>query len=182
VQHFATSSRPSVTRTAGRQGEFTRFGWWRASCNLHVTMNTLHTLVSVSLASAGMLVLGCEHTDRSVATSSPSEQPIGATNAQPAGNTVDASVVDRLANARCDREQTCDNVGDGKTYASRHVCLEQQKGSIANDLNSYQCPRGIDGAAVQQCLSAIGGEECGAHPVEAITRMDRCRNGAMCMK
>ena len=133
-----------------------------------------------------MLVLGCEHTDdRNVATSSPAaapaSQPIGVTNTQ-APNAVDPSVVDRLANARCDREQTCDNVGDGRRYASRHVCLEQQKGTIANDLNSYQCPRGIDGAAVQQCLSAIGAEECGAHPVEAVTRMDRCRNGAMCMK
>jgi hypothetical protein len=149
-------------------------------------MKTIHTLVAVSLAGAGMMALGCEHTDRNVATESPAatpvSQPMGATNAQALGPTVDPGVVDRLANARCDREQTCDNVGDGRKYASRHVCMDQQKGSIANDLNSFQCPRGIDGAAVQQCLSAIGGEECGAHPVEAITRMDRCRNGAMCMK
>jgi hypothetical protein len=150
-------------------------------------MNSLHTWVAVSLASAGMLVLGCEHTDdRNVATSSPAPQPvaqpIGATNAQPASSAVDPSVVERLSTARCDREQACDNVGDGKKYASRHVCLDQLRGSIENDLNSYQCPRGIDGAAVQQCLSAIAGEECGAHPVEAITRMDRCRNASMCMK
>jgi hypothetical protein len=134
-----------------------------------------------------MLVLGCEHTDdRNVATSSPAappaSQPLGATNAQAVGAPVDPGVVDRLASARCDREQACDNVGDGKRYASRHVCMEQQKGSIANDLNSYQCPRGIDGPAVQECLSAIAGEECGAHPVEAITRIDRCRNATMCMK
>jgi hypothetical protein len=154
-------------------------------------MNTLHTkgsrraCLALSLASAGVLALGCEHTDdRNVATSSPAAAPVsqsmGATNAQPAS--VDSSVVDRLSNARCDREQACDNVGDGKRYASRHVCLEQLRGSIANDLNSFQCPHGIDGSAVQQCVWAIGGEECGAHPVEAITRMDKCRNGAMCIK
>jgi hypothetical protein len=143
-------------------------------------MNTIHTLVAISMAGAGMLVLGCEHTDRNAAV--PGSQPIGATMAQPTSSGVDGSVVARLANARCDREQVCDNVGDGKRYASRHICMEQQKGSIANDLNSYECPRGIDSVAVQQCLSAIGAEECGAHPVEAITRMNNCRNGAMCMK
>jgi hypothetical protein len=144
-------------------------------------MKTLRMAVAVSLASAGVLTLGCEHTeDRTVVTSEPARAPtrsMGVTNSQ-----ADASVVDRLSNARCDREESCNNVGDGKKYASRRVCLDQMRGGIANDLNSYQCPRGIDGAAVHQCLMAIGNEECGAHPIEAITRMDKCRSGAMCMK
>lgn len=146
-------------------------------------MNSIRMMVTVSLASVAMTMLGCEHTDdRGVATATPGSvpQPMGATNPQARG--VDASVVDRLSDARCDREQSCNNVGDGRKYASRHVCVEQLHGSIANDLNSYQCPGGIDGNAVQRCLAAIAEEECGAHPVEAITRMDRCRSGAMCMK
>jgi Family of unknown function (DUF6184) len=73
-------------------------------------------------------------------------------------------------------------IGDGKKYASRSVCMEQLRGGIANDLNPYQCPGGIDGAAVEECLSAVVAEECGAHPVEAITRVEKCRNGAMCHK
>jgi hypothetical protein len=145
-------------------------------------MKTLHRMVAVSIASAGMLVLGCEHTDdRNVATSPPARgtasRPVGATNIQ-----ASTSVVDRLSNARCDREEACKNVGDGKEYASRRVCMDQIHGGIANDLNSFQCPGGLDAAAVQQCLIAIGNEECGAHPIEAITRMDKCRSGAMCVK
>jgi hypothetical protein len=122
------------------------------------------------LASVGTLPLGCERTeDRNVATADPA-------------STHDTAVVDRLSSARCDREAACDNVGDGKKYASQQVCMDKMRGGIANDINSYQCPRGIDGTAVQECLAAIGNEECGAHPIEAITRMDRCRSGAMCMK
>jgi hypothetical protein len=133
-------------------------------------MKTLRIAVAVSLASVGTLALGCEHTeDRNVATADPA-------------STHDAAVVDRLSNARCDREAACDNVGDGKKYASQQVCMDKMRGGIANDINSYQCPRGIDGTAVQECLAAIGNEECGAHPIEAITRMDKCRSGAMCMK
>ena len=151
-------------------------------------MKTLNTMVAISLASAATLVLGCEHTDdRPVAvTAAPApvqtREPLGATNPQPRSNYADASVVDRLSSARCDREQFCSNVGDGRKYASRRVCMDQLHGTVANDLNSYQCPRGIDGTAVQECLSAIASEECGAHPVEAITRMEKCRTGAMCMK
>jgi hypothetical protein len=146
-------------------------------------MNTYGVMVTISLASVGALLLACEHTDdRNVAAATPGSvpQPMGATN--PQAREVDASIVDRLANARCDREQACNNVGDGRKYASRHVCVEQLHGSLSNDLNSYQCPSGIDGRAVDQCLSAIGNEECGAHPVEAITRIDKCRSAAMCMK
>jgi hypothetical protein len=78
-------------------------------------------------------------------------------------------------------QAACDNVGDGKKYASRQVCLDKMHGGIANDINSYQCPRAIDATAVSQCLMGIGNEECGAHPMEAITRMNNCRSGVMCM-
>jgi hypothetical protein len=134
-------------------------------------MKTFLITVPVSLASAGILALGCEHTEDRSVTSEPARPPAP-----------DTSVVDRLSDARCDREQTCNNVGDGKKYASRPVCLDQIRGGIANDINSYKCPGGIDTAAVEHCLAAIGDEECGAHPIEAITRIDKCRSGAMCMK
>jgi hypothetical protein len=143
-------------------------------------MKTLHTLVAFALAGAGMLAIGCEHTDGGVAVSIPPPQPVGVTNVQP--HSIDAFTVDRLASARCDREQSCDNVGEGKKYVSRHVCMEQLRGHIDNDLNAYQCPGGIDETAVTHCVSAIGAEECGAHPVEALTRIDKCRAGAMCLK
>ena len=104
---------------------------------------------------------------------------MGATNVQPGSA---AMVVERLATARCSREQTCDNIGGGRKYASHRVCMEQLRGGIENDLNPYQCPGGIDELAVQACLSAVSAEECGAHPIEAITRMEKCRNGALCRK
>jgi hypothetical protein len=140
-------------------------------------MKTLHILVAIALAGGGTLVLGCES---SVAVSVPPSAPVGVTNVQP--HSIDAFTVDRLASARCDREQACDNVGDGRKYVSRHVCMEQLRGRIDNDLNAYQCPGGIDETAVTHCVSAIGAEECGAHPIEAMTRIEKCRADAMCLK
>jgi hypothetical protein len=144
-------------------------------------MKTLHMMVAVSLVSAGALVAGCEHTDdRRAVNSEPARattRPMGVTNLQ----SDTSSVVTRLSDARCNREEACNNVGDGKKYASRRVCLDQMRGSIANDLNAYQCP-GIDEAAVEKCQVAIRSEECGAHPFEEIARMDKCRSGQMCKK
>jgi hypothetical protein len=142
------------------------------------------------LTGAGTVVLGCDHSqDRSVATAAPeahppapSGAPAGATNVQPRSNLDTSSAVERLSLARCDREQSCDNVGGGKKYASREVCMDQARGNIGNDLNSFQCPGGLDHPAVRECLAAIAGEECGLHPVESITRMEKCRSGAMCLK
>ena len=145
-------------------------------------MKKFHMAVAASLLSAGAMVAGCEHTDdRHAVNSEPARatiRPIGVTNLQDDTS----SVVTRLSDARCDREEVCSNVGDGKKFVTRRVCMDQMRGGIANDLNAYQCPGGIDEGAVRECQVAIRSEECGAHPFEAITRMEKCRSGPMCRK
>lgn len=125
------------------------------------------------MASTGVL-LACGGSN---ANTQPEYPGSGVTNAQK----VDSSVVNRLSEARCDREQTCNNVGAGQKYASRGVCMDQMRGSLANDLNAYNCPRGIDDAQLDQCMTSIRGEECG-HPFDSLSRMEKCRTGAICMK
>jgi Family of unknown function (DUF6184) len=93
----------------------------------------------------------------------------------------DATVVDRLASARCDQEQSCNNIGPGAKYGSRGVCMEQIHGSLANDLNEYKCPRGLDSIGVDRCMAAIRSEEC-SHPFDTLTRYDKCRSGALCLR
>jgi hypothetical protein len=66
--------------------------------------------------------------------------------------------------------------------ASHGLPDRRMRGNIGNDLNSFQCPGGLDHPAVRECFAAIAGEECGLHPVESITRMEKCRSGALCLK
>jgi hypothetical protein len=111
----------------------------------------------------------------------------GAVPGSPANETTvtsqraDKAVVDRLAAARCDQEEGCRNVGPGGKFASREVCLDQLRGKIGNDLNTYDCPRGLDSDAVERCLAAIHAEEC-SHPFDTLARYDKCRTRAICMK
>lgn len=106
--------------------------------------------------------------------------PVGETTVT-SQNAADKTVVDKLATARCDQEQGCNNIGPGAKFASRDVCLNQIRGSIGNDLNAYNCPRGLDSDAVDRCMMAIKSEEC-SHPFDTLTRFDKCRVGAICMK
>ena len=110
-------------------------------------------------------------------TVAPGTETRGVANAQ----ANDKAVVHQLATARCEREASCKNVGPDQKYVSGEVCMDQMRGSLANDLNAYNCPRGIDSVALDHCMNAIHNEEC-SHPIDSLTRIDKCRTGALCLK
>jgi hypothetical protein len=122
------------------------------------------------------LMLACGGANQGPAVTGTPESP-GVTAPQKGA---DLAIVDRLAEARCDQEQGCNNIGPGAKFASRSVCTEQIHGSIANDLNAYNCPRGLNREGVDRCMAAIKSEEC-SHPFDTLTRYDKCRTGALCM-
>ncbi len=145
---------------------------------VRAVMNTNRTTYLLSLATLGLLLLACDSSSKGPALAgTPEMQPSG-TGAQ---THADSAVVDRLAAARCDREASCRNVGPGAKYGSPSVCANAVRGSIGNDLNAYDCPRGLDGDAIDACMSAIRSEECD-HPLDTLTRLEKCRTGALCMK
>jgi Family of unknown function (DUF6184) len=129
---------------------------------------------------SGLLLAGalaCGGADHAQAvTGTAATTPVGMSAAQ----RTDAIVVDKLSEARCAREETCHNVGNGLEYASRDTCSQAMRGSLGNDLNSYNCPRGINNAALDSCEAAIRDESCG-HPLDTIQRLEKCRTGNLCM-
>jgi hypothetical protein len=150
-------------------------------------MNLRTNLIAVTLTTCSALALGCEHHDETAMN--PPDNHI--TNVQPTnGNAVSGvtsrqgpsmdATIDRLTTARCDREEACGNIGDGKRYATRQVCTDQMRGGIANDLTASDCPAGLDGSKVKECMSAIGNEQCGLHPIESMSRIEKCRTSALC--
>ncbi len=144
-------------------------------------MTILHTMGMLSLAAAG-LVVACDRSDdqkyTSRGTPTASSSTAGVTNMQP---TVNTTVVDRMASARCARELRCNNVGAGHTYATTGVCVDQMRGSLGNELNTYACPRGIDLDQVNRCLAAIENEQCD-HPLDTLQRFDKCASSTLCAK
>ena len=53
-------------------------------------------------------------------------------------------------------------------------------GSIADDLNTKDCPNGVDHSKLSACLSQLQSEECG-NPMDSMSRWAACRQGELCL-
>jgi hypothetical protein len=82
-------------------------------------------------------------------------------------------------NARCAREQRCNNVGDNKTYSSNQDCLARIRSDWKADLNARECHHGIKQTQLNECLAKVRGEECG-NPFDTLSRLAECTVGQIC--
>ncbi len=88
--------------------------------------------------------------------------------------------VARITAARCTREVACNNVGPGKTYASRERCDAELGHNERADLRGGECPGGISAPDLDDCLADIASEKCG-NPIDAISRLAACRKAKLCL-
>jgi hypothetical protein len=86
-----------------------------------------------------------------------------------------------LAVARCDREEKCNNVGDGKEFTSLNACVDELRDKSKNDLRTAACRGGVDDAQLDKCVAEIRGERCG-NALDTITRLTSCRSSALCVQ
>ncbi len=87
--------------------------------------------------------------------------------------------VDAIAKARCEREERCENVGEGKHYVSMAVCDDKIRADWSGDLNKYECPKGIVHAELDQCLTDIRAEDCNS-PFDTLSRIVQCNASDIC--
>jgi Family of unknown function (DUF6184) len=92
-----------------------------------------------------------------------------------------SSALTSLANARCDREVRCNNVGAKEKFKTRADCVAEMERDKRDDLNSDVCPGGIREKQLNECMAAIRDENCG-NPLDALTRLNACRSGSLCAK
>lgn len=87
---------------------------------------------------------------------------------------------DQITDARCAREQRCENIGDNKKYSSLDDCRATVRAEWKDDLNGVECPNGIDRSELDECLGEIRGEDCG-DPLDALSRVAACTTGQICI-
>lgn len=139
-------------------------------------MNMLRAMCALPLTVTGLL-FSCGP-NQGLAVKGTPEPRIGVTNAQKG---TDTAAANQLAEARCEHEKRCKNIGLGAKYVSLIVCMDRLRRSIARDLDGYKCPGGLDSDGVDGCMAALGSEECN-HPFDTLTRYEQCRTGAACIK
>jgi hypothetical protein len=109
------------------------------------------------------------------------EDQAGVTTLTGASWVANDAAIDRLVASRCAREITCSNIGADRPFTSGEVCVEQVRKKLTEDLHTSECPAGIDGKELDECLDAIRNESCSS-PIDTIARLAACRTSDLCMK
>ena len=84
-----------------------------------------------------------------------------------------------IADARCERETRCDNVGPGKQWASAEACRGDLMAKNRDELKASECPGGIVKKELDECLTEIRNETCNS-PLDTIGRLAACRSSDLC--
>jgi hypothetical protein len=89
--------------------------------------------------------------------------------------------VSTIAKARCERENRCHNIGADKKYKTEDACRTSILDSVRDDLDKYDCRRGVDSKELQECLAEVRNEDCN-NPFDTLGRLMACRSGELCAK
>jgi hypothetical protein len=139
-------------------------------------MRTNHGTSVVGLvlaAAAPLLATACDREERALGTTRPPE------GSQAQARTAVASAVDSIVAARCDREARCNNVGQGREYASKDACATRIRAEWRDELNFAECPGGIDSKELNECLQEIRNDDCN-NPFDTLGRIVACRSSDLC--
>jgi hypothetical protein len=101
--------------------------------------------------------------------------PTSATGAQ-----TNEEAITTIAEARCAREEACNNIGRGKSYQSKDACKREASHDARADLRSENCGT-IDTNKLDKCVSTINDERCG-NPFDAIGRVVACQQKEICLE
>jgi hypothetical protein len=87
--------------------------------------------------------------------------------------------VERLAQARCDRENRCGGVGPGGRWTTRDTCLASTRMQSREDLEAAGCPTGVASEQLDACLADIGNDSCD-QALDVLSRIAACRSADLC--
>jgi hypothetical protein len=148
-------------------------------------MMRLSSLVSIACVGAAILTTAACKQDRAERERMPEGRPGAPT--EPGKTTItganvvnNQAAIDKIVGARCTREATCKNVGAGKKHADPQACTQKIKMEMREDLNTKECPHGIDQKELDECLEAIQKEDCN-NPIDKISRLAACRTSDLCL-
>lgn len=138
-------------------------------------MTRLHMLVLGVLGSG--LALACNKAEERPAQTASGEAPV--VGMAPAAGARPAS--EQIAEARCAREQTCGNIGEGKTHLDSADCVRHIRADWKADLSARECPGGVNKTQLDECLEQVRTESCD-NPFDTLSRLAACTQNQICIE
>lgn len=136
-------------------------------------MKSAAALACGALAACSVALAGCRSSSGVPPTTSTT-----LTSAELVTSTNDDAVM-RVTTARCDRELSCNKIGQGRAYEDQPTCLDQIGELMDEEAGQSTCPRGVDAFAVSACLLDIQRTACGG-ALEQSTNLPSCTKAFLC--
>jgi hypothetical protein len=89
--------------------------------------------------------------------------------------------IGRIIEGRCDREDACGRIGEGKKWETRRACREEMSLDERSSLRADRCPGGLDADAVNECVDKVRSQRC-RDPIDAIAREAVCQKLRLCLR
>jgi hypothetical protein len=100
---------------------------------------------------------------------------------RPASSTVVANdrAVEKMANANCERELACENIGLGRRYETPELCVGTFEREKYSELGFGKCLLGVDYIQLDLCIREIKSEACGS-ALYTLDALGACRSSKLC--
>jgi hypothetical protein len=95
-----------------------------------------------------------------------------------------ADAVDAIANARCDYELRCNNIGEARDFNNREHCMDAARNDATQELTEDpDCRRGIKPEDLNECTSQLRERSCGTvmGVFDKLSTVVSCRSAELCM-
>jgi hypothetical protein len=135
------------------------------------------------LCGLSALALGCSREPEREPSTARNEQYVGTSGPGPGMSPASRtrSAAEQISQARCEREQQCGNIGADKTFSSTQDCLARIQNDWKGDLDTRQCPGGINQQELDECMSEVRSEDCG-NPFDTLARITECTKAQICIE
>ena len=143
-------------------------------------------LVIAGTGVALLALVACEKNNKADET-----QTTGATQTQPENNPLEKknqvgvntpdpnqAIIQKVTQARCQREMACGEIGNGKKYATEADCISDLGKDTFEDLKAKECKTPLQDK-VNECVAALPKENCD-NVRSDLSHILACREGAIC--
>lgn len=84
-----------------------------------------------------------------------------------------------IANARCEREVLCNNVGGEGKYVTQEDCVVSLEPATRSELDARNCPKGTSEVELKECTDEIKEVGCD-QAIPSIETISECSNDEIC--
>lgn len=121
---------------------------------------------------ACVAALGCQ--------ASAGVQPVGTATVTtaPVNNVPSERAVREITTERCNRQLSCDNVGQDRRWETLEACASDERRMTRDALVGAGCDTGVDATALGSCLAEIRNQRC--EDAFSDTGLVACRSVRLC--